>query len=214
MINKLKNNAGPTSAAESITTCQRFSSVSGVFSICLCIFSIITIAPSVIAPIAIAIPPSDMILAFIPCQYITTKAVKIPIGRVIMATIDERIWNKNTTHTKATTINSSINFELKLSSAWVIRFERSYTGMISTPSGRPFLSDSSFSFTSLMVASAFSPKRITTTPPVTSPSPFSSAIPRRICGPSFISATSRNCSGVPLALVPSGMASKSATLLI
>ena len=121
MINKLKNNAGPTSLAESITTCQRFSSVSGFFSMCLCIFSIITIAPSVIAPIAIAIPPNDMILALIPCQYIIIKAVSMPNGKVIIATSDERTWNKNTTHTKATTISSSINLEVRLSTASFIK---------------------------------------------------------------------------------------------
>ena len=90
MISKLKNNAGPTSLAALATICQRFSSVSGVFSICLCIFSIITIAPSVIAPIAIAIPPNDIILALMPCIYMMMNDTNIPNGRVTTATIDER----------------------------------------------------------------------------------------------------------------------------
>ena len=90
IMSKLKNNAGPTSVADLVTICQRFCLVSGVFSMCLCMFSIITIAPSVIAPIAIAIPPKDIILAFTPCQYITIKAINIPIGKVIIATSDER----------------------------------------------------------------------------------------------------------------------------
>jgi hypothetical protein len=47
-----------------------------------------------------------------------------------------------------------------------------------------------------MVVRAFLPERITTTPPVTSPSPSSSAMPRRISGPICSVATSRNSTGV------------------
>ena len=90
MINKLKNSAGPTSDAESMTTCHRFSFVRGVRSICLCMFSIMTMAPSLIAPIAIAIPPKDMMFALIPCMYITMIAVMIPTGILTIATSDER----------------------------------------------------------------------------------------------------------------------------
>ena len=90
MMSKLKNSAGPTSLAAFETICQRFSSVSGVFSICLCIFSIITIAPSVIAPIAIAIPPNDIIFALIPCICMMINEAKMPIGRVTTATIEDR----------------------------------------------------------------------------------------------------------------------------
>ena len=66
IISKRKNSAGRTSVAESTTICQRFSFVSGVRSMCLCIFSIMTIAPSIMAPMAIAIPPRDIIFALIP----------------------------------------------------------------------------------------------------------------------------------------------------
>ena len=91
IINKLKNRAGPTSEADFATICQRFSSVSGVFSMCLCMFSIITIAPSVMAPIAMAMPPKDIILALTPCQYMMINDTRIPIGKLTTATIDERI---------------------------------------------------------------------------------------------------------------------------
>ena len=61
-----KNNGGPTSEAASPMMRQRFSFVSTSFSMCLCTFSIITIAESTIAPTAIAIPPNDMMFALIP----------------------------------------------------------------------------------------------------------------------------------------------------
>jgi hypothetical protein len=40
-------------------------------------------------------------------------------------------------------------------------------------------------FTAAIVSSAFFPERMTMMPPATSPSPFSSAIPRRIPGPTW-----------------------------
>ena len=125
IINKLKNSAGPTSVAALATICQRFCSLSASPSKCLCIFSIITIAPSIIAPMAIAIPPSDIILAFRPCRCITIKAVKIPTGKLTMATRDERIWNRNTMQTSATTANSSSSLCHKLLTALSIKPERS-----------------------------------------------------------------------------------------
>jgi hypothetical protein len=49
-------------------------------------FSTITIAASIIAPMAIAMPPSDMILAFRPSIRMARMAMRIPIGRVRIAT--------------------------------------------------------------------------------------------------------------------------------
>ena len=58
MIRRLKNNAGPTSLAASIRISRR--GLSGwLRSRCLCAFSIMTIAASTIAPIAMAIPPDS-----------------------------------------------------------------------------------------------------------------------------------------------------------
>ena len=48
---------------------------------------------------------------------------------------------------------------------------------------------------------AFSPCLMTTTPAATSPLPSSSAIPRRISGPSWICATSCSRTGVPFSFV-------------
>ncbi|MND01311.1 hypothetical protein D3C83_202570 [compost metagenome] len=61
-----KNSAGPTSAAASAISVQRSSPSTVRPSSFLWAFSIITIAASTIAPIAIAMPPSDMMFAFTP----------------------------------------------------------------------------------------------------------------------------------------------------
>ncbi len=70
MMSSDTKSAGPTCAAASPITRQRSSPASvspgcasRQASICLCAFSIITTAASTIAPIATAIPPSDMMLA-------------------------------------------------------------------------------------------------------------------------------------------------------
>ncbi|EWS62753.1 hypothetical protein Y695_04016 [Hydrogenophaga sp. T4] len=93
MISSEKNRAGPTSAAASPMTRQRGSpsSVSPGCSCaqrsrCLCAFSIITTAASTMAPMAMAMPPSDMMLAFTPCCCITMKAARMPSGNETMAT--------------------------------------------------------------------------------------------------------------------------------
>ena len=40
---------------------------------CLCAFSIMMMTASTIAPMAMAMPPSDMMFELIPCQYMTTN---------------------------------------------------------------------------------------------------------------------------------------------
>ena len=45
-----------------------------------------TMAPSIKAPMAMAIPPRDMILAFKPCRFMMMKAIRTLIGMVMMAT--------------------------------------------------------------------------------------------------------------------------------
>ena len=129
-----------------------------------------------------------------------------------MATSDERRWNRNARHTSATTINSSTSVPLRLETARPMSAERSYVVTISTPSGRLRLRFSSFARTALMVESAFSPWRMTTMPPATSPSPLSSAMPRRISGPSRISATCASMIAWPAEPTPSGTWRKSSTL--
>ena len=62
---------------------------------------------------------------------------------------------------------------------------------------QPGLSDASFALTASIVSSAFLPERMTMMPPATSPSPSSSAMPRRISGPTCTRATSPSATGTP-----------------
>ena len=65
MIRNEKKILGPTSCMASMTVCVRVFVLSGTARR-LWMFSIMTIAASTIAPIATAIPPSDMMLAVRP----------------------------------------------------------------------------------------------------------------------------------------------------
>ena len=56
----------------------------------LCAFSIMTIAASTMAPMAMAMPESDMMLASTPWTRMTRKAAMTPSGKVTMATSAER----------------------------------------------------------------------------------------------------------------------------
>ncbi|MNS78777.1 hypothetical protein D3C72_1124080 [compost metagenome] len=126
-----KNSAGPTSTDASATSRHRSPTVGcrpcavSKASMCLCTFSTITMAPSTIAPMAIAMPPSDMMLALTPCQCITMKAASTPIGNATTATSAERRWNRKTAQTSATTMNSSTSLPRRLSTARSISSERS-----------------------------------------------------------------------------------------
>ena len=166
-------------------------------------------APSTIAPMAMAMPPKDMMLALMPCSRIRAKAARMATGRLSTTTSDERRWNRKSAHTRATTASSSTRVVPRVATARSISAERSYTGTISTPAGRPCLRPSRRSFTRSMVARALAPLRITTMPPTTSPSPSSSATPRRMAGPTRSSATSPSNVGTPSWSAPKGMAARS-----
>ncbi len=58
MMSREKKMAGPTSMLASVMMRQRFLSVSASRSMCLWTFSIITMAPSTMAPMAMAMPPA------------------------------------------------------------------------------------------------------------------------------------------------------------
>ncbi len=142
MITNEKKRAGPTSRADFTTTAQRSSLVSAdasrwapsapapafaatARSKCLCMFSIITIAPSIIAPMAIAIPPSDMMSAPTPTQRMAMNAIRMPTGRVTSATSAERAWSRNATQTRPTMTLSSSSFSRSVAMARWIRSLRS-----------------------------------------------------------------------------------------
>ena len=119
MMMRLKNSAGPTSTEASVMTRQRSSPAGSPPCSCfqassfLCAFSIITTAASTIAPIAIAMPPSDMMLAFTPWRRITTNAASTPSGSDTTATSDERRCSRNARQTRATTANSSTSLPFR-----------------------------------------------------------------------------------------------------
>ena len=87
MSNEMKSE-GPTSCADSITSVQwslpDFSA--SLRSMCLWRFSTITIAASIIAPMAMAMPPRLMMLALSPRVRMARSAISTPIGSVTMAT--------------------------------------------------------------------------------------------------------------------------------
>ncbi len=141
-----KKSAGPTSLAAVRTTVQRSapdrtevsraeppsrpaaeppSLASTARSSRLCRFSIITMAASIIAPIAIAMPPSDMMSAPTPTIRIAMKAIRMPSGRVRMATRADRACSRKTMQTRATMMLSSVSVRSRVSIARAIRSERS-----------------------------------------------------------------------------------------
>jgi len=123
MMSSDMNSAGPTSRAAANTRSQWGRS--GSRSMCLCRFSIITMAASIIAPIAIAIPPRLMMLALMPSQRISASAISTPSGRVARATSALRACNRNNAQTRPTMIDSSISVRHNVLMEPWIRFERS-----------------------------------------------------------------------------------------
>ena len=65
-------------------------------------FSIITMAASTIAPMAIAMPPRLMMFEPMPSDAMAMKAIKIPTGNVRIATRALRACIRNRKQTKAT----------------------------------------------------------------------------------------------------------------
>ena len=88
-------------------------------------FSIITMAASTIAPMAMAMPPRLMMLAFTPMARMTMKEMKIPNGRVTIATSDDRKWRRKMIVTSATMSDSSRSLVRRFSIARSMRLERS-----------------------------------------------------------------------------------------
>ena len=172
-------------------------------------------AASTIAPMAMAIPPRLMMFAVNPIKYIGMKERMIVIGMVIMGTRAEGMCQRKIMITMLTIMSSSINVLLRVSIDRSIKSARSYVVTISTPGGSEGLNSSSFARTRSMTFSAFSPKRMMTMPPTTSPSPFRSATPLLISGPRVTIPRSFTKMGVPLLdLTPTTMFSISETFLI
>ena len=64
-------------------------------SMCLCAFSIMMITASTIAPMAMAMPPSDMMFELMPWLYMTMNDISTAMGRMTMATSALRKCSRN-----------------------------------------------------------------------------------------------------------------------
>ena len=124
MTSRLKNSDGPTSLAASIRISIRGLS-GGARSRCLWAFSIITMAASIMAPTAIAMPPRLMMLEPSPRSFMAAKLIRMPTGSIRMATSALRRWSRNTMQTRATIALSSRSVPLSVSIAASISCERS-----------------------------------------------------------------------------------------
>ena len=92
---------------------------------CLWRFSTITIAASIIAPMAMAIPPSDMMFAFRPITRMARNAIRTPMGSVRIATSALCACSRKRIVTSATMIDSSTSFSRRVAIARSISPERS-----------------------------------------------------------------------------------------
>ena len=128
-------------------------------------------------------PPSDMMLMFRPSALNGMKARRMETGIVTTGTTAEGTCHRNTKMTIETTMTSSVSLSFRVPTARSMRSERSYVVTTLTPGGSDGSISFSFSLTRSITASAFSPLRITTMPPTTSPFPSRSVTPRRISGP-------------------------------
>ena len=100
MMSRLKNSGGPDFAAGGDDGTRSRGSPGFSRSRCLWAFSIITIAASTMAPIAIAMPPRLMMLELSPSTCIAMKAISTPIGSMMIATRALRTCSRNTMQTE------------------------------------------------------------------------------------------------------------------
>jgi hypothetical protein len=80
-------------------------------------FSIITMAASIIAPMAMAMPPRLIRLEFMPSRRMAMKAISTPTGSIRMATSALRTCSRKTMQTSATMIDSSISVRFRVAMA-------------------------------------------------------------------------------------------------
>ncbi len=124
IISRLKNSAGPTSLHAAMMPSSR-EAPGDSRSRCLCAFSIITIAASTMAPMAIAIPPRLMMFELSPMNPMMMNAISTPTGSMTTATRALRAWNRNSMQTSATIRLSSTSVRLRFLIARLIRSDRS-----------------------------------------------------------------------------------------
>ena len=74
---------------------------------------------------AMAMPPSDMILEVTPMSFMVINAISTDIGRVSTITSALGKWSRKTRITRETIIDSSSRFSFRVSTARDIKSERS-----------------------------------------------------------------------------------------
>ena len=131
--------------------------------------------------------------ALTPCQCITMNAASTPTGSATTATKAERRWNRNTAQTSADDDELLDELVAQVVDGAVdeLASGRRSARLRRPPAGSGFERRRASPSPPRWWCGAFLPERITTTPPATSPSPSSSAMPRRISGPICTIATSR-----------------------
>ena len=128
MTSSEKKSGRPTLRAAAMMTSTRSAPAgsrpcsSRKWSSCLCAFSTMMIAASTIAPMAMAIPPSDMMFEVRPSARIGMNESRIAIGSVMIATSAERTCQRKTRQTKATTMLSSMSFSRSVAMAALDQF--------------------------------------------------------------------------------------------
>ncbi|GAB1413790.1 hypothetical protein MASR1M97_25260 [Candidatus Desulfobacillus denitrificans] len=124
MMSSEKNSAGPTSLQAAIIASVR-DSPAFKRSRCLCAFSIMTMAASIMAPMAMAMPPRLIRLEFMPSARMAMKAISTPTGSMRMATRALLTCSRKTMQTSATMSASSASVRFRVSMARWIRSARS-----------------------------------------------------------------------------------------
>ncbi len=91
----------------------------------LWVCSTTTMAASTMAPMAMAMPPSDMMFEVIPRAFMGMKEITIATGMVTMGMIALGMCHRKMRITRETMATSSITVRLRLSIDWRISSERS-----------------------------------------------------------------------------------------
>ena len=76
-----------------------------------------TMAPSIMAPIAIAMPPRLMMFEPMPSVFMAANAIRMPTGNMMIATSALRTCSRNTMQTSATMMLSSVRVRFSVSIA-------------------------------------------------------------------------------------------------
>ena len=129
----------------------------GARSRCLWAFSIMTMAASTMAPMAMAMPPRLMMFEPSPSACMAAKAISTPTGSMMMATKALRTCSRKMTQTSATMTLSSTSVRFSVSMARMDEVRSVIDRHDLTPLGRLGAISASVALTFLMTVSALAP---------------------------------------------------------